>query len=168
MKRKVLAGMGLVLILISLIVTVAMANDRSELAKVRQATAKFHRVEVARQAGYDLREGLDQCFDNPGVGGMGFHYINTDKDVFDLKLDALQPEAMVYAPGPKGQLELGAVEYIVPAAEWDAAGNTEPPMVLGHHLHLNKDLGVYILHLWLWKHNPAGMFEDWNPTVSCP
>ena len=25
----------------------------------------------------------------------------------------------------------------------------------------------YELHAWIWKHNPSGMFEDWNPTVSC-
>jgi hypothetical protein len=166
MKREVLVGMGLVVILIGLIVTPAWANGQVELAKVRAVTAKFHRVEVARKAGYDLRDGLDHCFDNPGVGGMGFHYINTD--ILDLKLNALQPEAMVYAPGPRGQLNLGAVEYIVPAADWDAAGHTKPPFVLGHYLHLNKDLGVYVLHAWIWRHNPAGMFEDWNPTVSCP
>jgi hypothetical protein len=23
------------------------------------------------------------------------------------------------------------------------------------------------LHAWIWQNNPAGMFEDWNPTVSC-
>ena len=166
MKRKLFIGMGLIVTLISLFVTGASAHGQNDLAKVREATAKFHRVDIAQAAGYDLREGLDHCFDNPGVGAMGFHYINTD--ILDLELDALQPEAMVYAPGPKGQLNLGAVEYIVPAAEWDAAGNTMPPMVLGHHLHLNKTLGVYVLHIWLWKHNPAGMFEDWNPTVSCP
>jgi hypothetical protein len=163
---KILLGMGLVVILISLIVTAASASDQTELAKVRKATIKFHRLEVAQKAGYDLREGLDHCFDNPGVGAMGFHYINAD--MLDLKLNALQPEAMVYAPGPKGQLRLGAIEYIVPADKWDAAGHTEPPSVLGHHLHLNKDLGVYVLHIWLWRYNPAGMFEDWNPRVSCP
>lgn len=166
MKRKVLVGMGLVAILISLIVTAVSAHGQHDLAKVRRATAKYQRVEVARAAGYDLREGLDHCFDNPGVGAMGFHYINTD--ILDLELDALRPEAMVYAPGPKGQLHLGAVEYIVPAADWDAAGHAEPPMVLGRHLHFNEHLGVYVLHIWLWKDNPAGMFEDWNPMVSCP
>ena len=31
-----------------------------------------------------------------------------------------------------------------------------------------EQLGVYILHAWIWKNNPAGMFEDWNPKVSCP
>lgn len=25
----------------------------------------------------------------------------------------------------------------------------------------------YELHAWVWKHNPNGMFHDWNPTVSC-
>ena len=25
----------------------------------------------------------------------------------------------------------------------------------------------YELHLWLWKSNPSGLFEDWNPRVSC-
>ena len=25
----------------------------------------------------------------------------------------------------------------------------------------------YELHAWIWKHNPRGMFDDWNPLVSC-
>jgi hypothetical protein len=40
-------------------------------------------------------------------------------------------------------------------------------MVLGQRLHLNEALGVYILHAWVWQHNPNGIFEDWNPTVHC-
>ena len=28
-------------------------------------------------------------------------------------------------------------------------------------------VGFYILHAWVWGHNPAGMFVDWNPEVSC-
>jgi hypothetical protein len=39
--------------------------------------------------------------------------------------------------------------------------------VLGHHLHLNPGLGVYVLHAWIFKNNPAGIFEDWNPNVTC-
>jgi hypothetical protein len=27
---------------------------------------------------------------------------------------------------------------------------------------------VYVLHAWIFEHNPAGMFEDWNPRVVCP
>jgi hypothetical protein len=166
MKRKGLIIVGLAVILAILAVTAVSAAGQMELTNLRKATVKFQRLEAAQAAGYDLVEGLDHCFDNPGVGGMGYHYINAD--MLDLKLNALRPEAMVYAPGRNDQLKLGAVEYIVPAADWDAAGHTKPPSVLGHHLHLNKDLGVYVLHVWLWRHNPAGMFKDWNPNVSCP
>jgi hypothetical protein len=73
----------------------------------------------------------------------------------------------VYTPEANGKLKLGAVEYIVPAEPWDAAGHTEPPMLLDKHFHLNEALGVYVLHAWLWRNNPAGTFEDWNPKVSC-
>jgi hypothetical protein len=26
----------------------------------------------------------------------------------------------------------------------------------------------YDLHVWLYKHNPAGTFAMWNPRVHCP
>ena len=69
-------------------------------------------------------------------------------------------------PGPNG-LQLGAVEYIVPAEPWDAE-NDELPQLMGQHFHLNENLGVYVLHAWIWMNNSAGIFEDWNPAVSCP
>jgi hypothetical protein len=25
----------------------------------------------------------------------------------------------------------------------------------------------YELHAWLWKLNPRGLFDDWNPRVTC-
>jgi hypothetical protein len=25
----------------------------------------------------------------------------------------------------------------------------------------------YDLHVWVWKHNPGGIFAQFNPTVSC-
>jgi hypothetical protein len=165
-NRVLLTGITIVLLLaIVLIVARETLAGQSDLAALRRATAQFHRPEAAQAAGYDLVPGLDHCFDNPGVGGMGIHYINVD--LLDLALDPLRPEAMVYVPGPQGQLQLGAVEYIVPAEAWDAE-NDELPTVLGQHLHLNEALGVYVLHAWVWRNNPAGIFEDWNPNVSCP
>jgi hypothetical protein len=104
------------------------------------------------------------CFDNPGVGAMGYHYVNGN--LLDLKVEALAPEAMVYEADANGELNLVAVEYIVPAKEWNEQ-NTEMPMLHGRHFHLNEKLGVLVLHAWIWKDNPSGMFEDWNPTVSC-
>jgi hypothetical protein len=165
MKKK---GLFLIILLVALASAagaVALAGS-SNLADVRDATARFHRSEAAQAAGWDLVPGLEGCFSNPSVGDMGYHYINTT--ILDTELDPLQPEALVYVPGPNGQFQLGGVEYIVPAEPWDGTGASQPPELLGHTFHLNPSLGVYVLHAWIWKNNPAGMFEDWNPNVSCP
>jgi hypothetical protein len=143
----------------------AQAYDgKVTLGQVRNATKAYHKVSVAQAAGYNLVPGLDYCFTNPGVGGMGFHYINVA--LLDNIIDPLKPEAMVYAPRPNGTLALGAVEYIVPAAAWDAV-NSQPPTLFGHVFALEEALGVYELHAWIWKHNSLGMFYEWNPKVSC-
>ncbi len=26
----------------------------------------------------------------------------------------------------------------------------------------------YDRHVWLWKDNPNGLYDNWNPTISCP
>ena len=165
MSRKLIFTVVLVLALLS-VATLAFAANQSQLAPVRLATMQFRTTQAAQAAGYDLIPTLDHCFDNPGVGAMGYHYI--DASSLDLELDATRPEAMVYAPQTNGDVKLAAVEYIVPAGPWDDAGNTMPPTVLGQHRHLNESLGVYVLHAWLWLGNPNGVFADWNPNVSCP
>lgn len=136
----------------------------TQLAEVRAATANFHRVSVAQEAGWDLVDGLDHCFDSPGVGAMGYHYINVGL-LMDADVDPRNPEALVYAPGPKGQLQLAAVEWIVP---YILSPRDEPaPVVMGHSLHHNDALEVWVLHAWVFQHNPEGMFEDWSPRVTC-
>jgi hypothetical protein len=142
-------------------------TTQRDIAEVRGAVAKYHTPARAQAVGWDLVPGLDHCFDNPGVGGMGYHYIDTDQLV-DPTLDPLRPEALVFVPGPQGQLRLGAVEYIVPVDLWD---EDAPPSVLGMDLHeLEPVPGVHVwgLHVWLFEHNPDGMFADWNPRVTCP
>ena len=160
MKRRILFLLGFMGIL------GLGAASKNELAQLRAATAQFHRPEAAQEAGYNSVPGLDHCFNNPGVGGMGYHYIKVS--ILDTTVELSKPEAMVYTPGPNGSLQLGAVEYVVPAAAWDAEGHDHLPMLFGRHFHLNEALGVYILHVWVWKNNPSGMFEDWNPNMSCP
>jgi len=37
--------------------------------------------------------------------------------------------------------------------------------MLGH----NPQMPIhYDLHVWLAKHNPSGLFSQWNPAISCP
>jgi hypothetical protein len=139
----------------------AQGSVQKELAQVRRATAKFHSTQAAMAAGYNFVNGLDYCFNNPGVGGMGYHLINTTL-LMDGKVDPLRPEAMVYAPDQNGDLHLVAVEYIVPITE-----GSQPPELFGRTFETNTDLGVYELHAWIFKSNSLGMFNDWNPKVSC-
>jgi hypothetical protein len=142
-------------------------DDGKELAEIRAATARFHRVETAIEAGYELGYNgmITGCIADPTYGAMGYHYFNQEL-MDDPAVDATAPEGLVYAPGPNGKLRLVAVEWVVPGEIWDGPG---APSVLGRDLHvLNPALGWWIMHAWVWKHNPAGMFEDWNPEVVCP
>ena len=162
--------LGLALLMTMVIVPSAASAGQDELAKIRRATAQYHRIDEALAAGYQLgyRGVVTSCISHPTAGAMGYHYFNWD--LFDdPAIDPLKPEGLVYAPGPNGQLKLVAVEWVVPESIWVAAGNTSPPSVLGMDMHiLNPVLGWYIQHAWVWKHNPSGMFEDWNPEVVCP
>jgi len=76
MKHKGLLASGLVALLAILMVTAVSAAGNANLAGVRMATAQFHRTEVAEASGYNLLPELDHCFNNPGVGAMGYHYID--------------------------------------------------------------------------------------------
>jgi hypothetical protein len=166
MIRKNLALFVLVIVLVAATATIAFANGRDDLTDVRSATRHLQNPESAVKAGWGLVPGLDHCFVNPGVGAMGYHYINTE--LLDTRLDRTRPEAMVFATGPNGQLEFVAVEYIVPIQAWVDANLAGVPQLHGLEFHRNDTLGVYVLHAWIGKDNPAGLFADWNPLVTCP
>ena len=140
------------------------ANKQNELAQLRLEATRFQSLETAQAAGYGPVFGVDQCFSHSGLGGLGYRYINAN--LIDTKVDILQPEVLIYIPGPNGTLRLGAVEYVVPVSTWNAT-NTGWPQIMGHQFHLNSSQNVYVLHIWVWENNPSGMFEYWNPMVSC-
>lgn len=147
----------------------AEANVNSLLAAVRVATAKYHDVEAAAAAGYQLgyRGLVTGCVANPSVGAMGYHYFNWAK-MDDPSINEDDPEVLVYHTADDGTLVLGAVEWVVPKVAWEAAGHTAPPVVFGRPLHvINPVLNWYIEHAWLWTENPSGMFSDWNPKFTC-
>jgi hypothetical protein len=152
----------------------AGADPHHGLASLRQATAKYHNIAVAEHNDYALltdAQGI-ACIDMPGMGGMGIHWANTTL-VGDPAIIANQPEALVYAPDRDGTLRLAAVEYVVIKSAWDTTHAT-PPNLFGHTFNLTDEpnrFGLpafYSLHVWAWKHNPAGTFEMWNPRVTCP
>lgn len=154
-------------------IAAAATSEHPGLAKLRAATAKYHSLDRATHQGYGLltdTAGIS-CIAEPGMGAMGVHYVNGDR-VADPAIVAGKPEALVYRRGVHGILRLAAVEYVVTKAAWDA-NHKAPPRLFGHRFNFAKApnrFGLppfYSLHVWVWKHNPAGMFAMWNPTVHC-
>jgi hypothetical protein len=141
------------------------ADQNRLLAEIRAATARYHNIEEAYADGYILGS---PCVSSP-EGGMGYHLINLDL-VMDNVIDHRQPEALVYEPMKNGRMRLVAVEYIVPYPFWDQA---EGVPVLGNKVfddmpNFPEPLGPnYQLHVWVWKNNPAGIYNPYNPNVNC-
>jgi hypothetical protein len=144
----------------------------NDLARVRAATAQFHRLGVAEDAGYgELTDaaGLTCIEDSGGAGGMGVHYVKGAL-VGDGIIDAEHPEALLYEPRG-GRHRLLGVEYVVFLADWGV--DRDPPTLFGQEFTLvgipNRfDLPpFYELHAWIWHDNPSGLFNDWNPRIEC-
>jgi hypothetical protein len=136
-----------------------------ELAAAYLAAAGFQDVAVAEAAGYASTVDSLGCFENAEAGGMGVHYLN--ESLMDSTVEVDRPEALVYEVDASGEIVgLVAHEYIVPLDAWTSE---DPPNLFGVDLHEHPTLPLWVLHAWIWKDNPAGVFEDWNPAVRlCP
>lgn len=176
MKRKALLGMVGAVLLALATAAVAPADDNG-LSAARAATAQFHQLDAARAAGYTA-EVVDlngfACVDDiqGHTGAMGIHFLNPS--LLDGNVDESTPELVIYEPTKSGQMRLVAVEYIVLRAAWEAAHPAAPaPTLFGQPMELvqaGNRYGLpdfYELHAWIWKDNPLGMHDDWNPTVTC-
>lgn len=156
--RSWLMGIGLVATVLWAATTSAWANQAglggatsAELAQARMSTARYHDLNAALADGY-----IDINFFVPG---MGFHFIHPGR--IDGSFDPAAPEALVYWPGPQGELRLVAVEYLVPLVYPEPAGYS------GSHdaWDLNAGAGLWTLHAWLWLENPSGIFAETNPRL---
>lgn len=142
--------------------------DAGQLARLRQVTARFHNQDAATAAGYETR--ITPCWAHHSAGAMGYHYGKVD--LLDAEVDLLEPEVLMYEPVAGGPMRLVGMEYIVPLAAWEEAGHdlsdpADVPRLLGQSYTRHSFLPIFKLHIWLWRSNPAGVFADWNPNVSC-
>ncbi|MBN7812748.1 hypothetical protein J0A68_17470 [Algoriphagus sp. H41] len=135
------------------------------LGKLRSATAKYHRLEVALEDGYILGS---ECVASAD-GGMGFHYILPP--AIDGALDYDQPEALLYEMDKHGKLKLVGIEYVIVAALWDLENDDTPHFGVQVFDEVPAPVPLpfdnYQLHVWVWKNNPAGIFMKYNPNVKC-
>ena len=153
-------------------------------APARSATAKYHSLTVAKKAGYSIladTAGIT-CIAEPQMGAMGVHYVKGDL-VKNPAIDATYPEALVYAPDRHGQptpSRTGVCRDQVRLGIQPAASQASEAGLLRHRrcssgrcsnfTDAPNRYGLppfYSLHAWIWKDNPAGTFEMWNPNVHC-
>ena len=145
-----------------------------DLAQVRAATARFHGVDAAIAAGYELGwvngsgvRIITGCVAHPTAGAMGYHYFNTGADG-----RSRGRPSQARGPGLRAwagrELKLVAVEWVVRGPNSNPPGVSAPPPCSGWRCtSSSRPPGRLLPHACLGLgHNPAGMFVDWNPEVS--
>jgi hypothetical protein len=164
--RLALTALAVVAVVATTFTNNASGVEPAGLASIRSATAKYHDVNVALADGYIP---VSPCEASP-AGTMGIHYLNPG--LVGGPIDRLHPQILLYLPTADG-LELVGVEYFRPDADQNLSTSSDRPSLLGQPFNgpmvgHNPQMPIhYDLHVWLWKHNPAGMFAIWNPALSC-
>jgi hypothetical protein len=174
MRKGLIAALFVAVPLLAIAGFAAAGGGQSSLADLREATAKYHDIEVAR-ALHDEVElpqvepfGTGTCIENlSGEGAMGIHLVLQDR--VDGTLVATEPEALLYEKRNDGSYKLTGVEYIV--------GGGARPTLFGQEFdetnlarYGNPAATVWTLHAWVWKPNPdpvRGIFAPWNTRVTC-
>lgn len=147
----------------------SQSNSSALIKIVRDATARFQDVSVAKAEGYSLLFG---CVSGPDEGAMGMHFVNAEILNSGI-IDPRHPQILLYEPQPNGQLKLTGADFLVFASSWDAAHPNDPPQIMGQLFQFfdaPNRFGLppfYTLHVWAWKSNPNGSFVNWNPKVTC-
>ena len=174
----------------------ASRSDEPTFEEVREIAQRYRDVNVARAEGYttDNKCVTAEMLGFPAeLGAMGLHYVRRDLLGLPPKpappggprvsgtgthTDFRKPAMLVYEPQPDGSLELVAVENLVFAAAWHK-GRKEPPKFHGRTYDLLVDkpgtkvdeahgwAPHYEQHVWVFRDNPNGPLEEFNPNVTC-
>lgn len=144
------------------------ARQEGLLNEIRVATAHYRQVETALRDGYDV---ITPClYSSAGYGARG--HLHRKTALLDEFLDPMHPEILMYEPKPDGTRELVGVHYVVLAGPWDALHPRRVPQLGSEMLRDRRAPGAapfssYSLFVALWRENPTGIYEDFNPAVSC-
>jgi hypothetical protein len=155
-----------------------------QLAAARKATEKYQNVRAAEADGYRPI--------GPNVPGMGTHYVRRGSHE---RFSITEPPILLYeqdSSAPHG-LRLVGVSYLLVApagADGQPTGSPFPKTLASWHKHNNvcvlpdssasTDLTEaqckakggqftnetsWMLHAWIWKDSPAGVFSSTNPLI---
>ncbi len=165
------------------------------LADVRAATVRFQDIKVALAEGYirdpaDMCETADMMGRPSAAGAMGVYYFRPDLlgvtappnprvNGTGSHTDFRARSILIYEPQADGSMQLVAVENLVFKASWAAAGHATPPTFHGvSYDDMQDDPATatdeahnfephFDRHVWVYRENPNGVFEPFNPAVSC-
>jgi len=135
----------------------ASAAENRDLAALRATLAPLHRFDVAQNAGWDNQFPAG-CFAS-STGAMGMHYL---KGGNVGTLDPSEPQLLLFEPQKDGSNRLVGVEFIYPGVPTDPA-----PVLFNQTFAYNYQFSVWALHVWALESNPNGIYDNWNPKVTC-
>ncbi len=144
-----------------------LSPEEQALAALRQTVAPFQDLGAAQQAGYavivaDPNNG-HTCLSEPQMGAMGVHYLNAAN--VDDTVIVTKPEVTIYEPQEDGSFKFVGVEYIIPYTIRPA--DQTPPVLFGQQFQHNPTFELWMLHVWVGRDNPSGLYATWNPSVTC-
>lgn len=176
------------------LVASSASADQYDLDALRAAVEKYKDVNVALAEGF-IPDPSGHCVDAGAeglpaeLGGMGIHYLNpallkiaaTEPRVNGMSThtDFTSPAILLYEPQADGSLVLVGIENLVFEEAWKAAGNAAGPSINGRmwdHMADNPDTDGdeahgfephFDQHVWLFRENPNGNLEPFNPNVTC-
>jgi hypothetical protein len=128
------------------------APQITELQVAKSATTRYANLSAALADGYeDINVVMSQ---------MGRHYMK--KSLVDDRFEVDKPEILVYAT-INGNEQLVAVEYAIPLDKSASA----PAGFTGDDDVWDRNTGfqLWLLHAWVHRDNPNGVFKSMNPTV---
>lgn len=170
-RRRITGGLAAIAAVSGLLIILLASPsgaDRPSESRIRAATARYHSVDRALADGFVA---TDDCVELPGVGGMGYHFVNPSR--LDATVEPDRPDILLYAKDPNGRLRLTGAEWFSPDPDQDLVTTDGRPTLFGHTFDgpmPGHGAGMPIhfdLHAWVWQDNPAGTFAPWNPTVRC-
>jgi hypothetical protein len=168
-RRIALSVLTLLVVATSVVVFQANpAGADGPRQRLKAATARYHSVKRAVADGFVPTE---ECAELPGVGGMGYHYVNPER-LQDGVLDPARPEILLYVKEGR-RLRLAGAEFFAVDPDQDLATDAGRPELFGQPFDgpmpgHGPGMPIHFdLHAWVWKHNPAGTFAAWNPRVTC-
>jgi len=152
-----------------------------QLAEAKRATARYRDVAKARADGYIQ---VTQF-----IPGLGLHMANLG--ISNKVFDPAHPQVLLYQPDAAGRLKLVGVAYSIAHT---GPGDEQPAGFAGNadvwHYHQNlcflpagtvtitptladcrsrhgyfQAKTAWLLHAWIWKTNPGGVFTEYNPKV---